>query len=100
MYSKRSPPTAPAGIESPYISIPGSRGITPSTGSSRLRRYSSMGMVTDVGGVSIEETLPGRGWELQCQDERGPRGDHPSRTGHLFKKKKVDNTFLGQNGRF
>src|SRR5450432_206914 len=62
MYSKRSPPTAPAGMELPYMSIPGNRGITPSTGSSRLRRYSSM--VTDVGGVSIEGSLFARACEL------------------------------------
>src|SRR5215468_12178422 len=42
MYSKRSPPTAPAGIEFPNISIPGMCGIAPSTGINRSRRYSSI----------------------------------------------------------
>src|ERR1022692_2732588 len=42
MYSKRSPPTGPAGMELPYISIPASWGIAPSTGISLSRRYSSM----------------------------------------------------------
>src|SRR4029077_18522197 len=39
---KRSPPTDSAGIELPYISIPGICGIAPSTGVSRWRRYSSI----------------------------------------------------------
>src|SRR6185436_4172314 len=51
MYSKRSPPTAPAGMELPYISIPARWGIAPSTGISRLRRYSSI--VGSICGVSI-----------------------------------------------
>src|SRR5215469_8067967 len=42
MYSKRSPPTAPAGIEFPNISMPGMCGIAPSTGINRSRRYSSI----------------------------------------------------------
>src|SRR5689334_625724 len=48
MYSNRSPPTVPAGIESPYISIPGRCGIAPSTGISRSRRYSSIPMSEDA----------------------------------------------------
>src|SRR5271168_1294884 len=40
MYSKRSPPTVPAGIEFPNISMPGRRGIAPSTGINRSRKYS------------------------------------------------------------
>src|SRR6478672_12971098 len=48
MYSNRSPPTVPAGIESPYISIPGRCGIAPSTGISRSRRYSSIPMRADA----------------------------------------------------
>src|SRR5271156_5312812 len=42
MYSKRSPPTVPAGIEFPNISMPGMCGIAPSTGINRSRRYSSI----------------------------------------------------------
>src|SRR5215472_14919845 len=42
MYSKRSPPTVPAGMELPNISIPGICGIASSTGVRRWRRYSSM----------------------------------------------------------
>jgi hypothetical protein len=42
MYSNRSPPTVSAGIELPYISIPGKWGMAPSTGKSRFRRYSSI----------------------------------------------------------
>src|SRR5215470_11941997 len=42
MYSKRSPPTVPAGIEFPNISMPGRCGIAPSTGINRSRRYSSI----------------------------------------------------------
>src|SRR5580704_17801625 len=41
MYSKRSPSAFAAGIEFPYISIPGRWGIAPSTGFNLLRRYSS-----------------------------------------------------------
>src|SRR5438477_119293 len=37
MYSKRSPPTVPAGMELPYMSIPAKCGIAPSTGISRFR---------------------------------------------------------------
>src|SRR5271168_1894523 len=48
MYSKRSPPTLPAGMEFPYMSVRSRCGIAPSTGISRLRRYSSMlGSVPD-----------------------------------------------------
>src|SRR5215471_13294379 len=42
MYSKRSPPTVPAGIEFPNISMPGRCGIAPSTGINRSRKYSSI----------------------------------------------------------
>src|SRR5579872_6980230 len=42
MYSNRSPPTVPAGIEFPNISMPGICGIAPSTGINRSRKYSSM----------------------------------------------------------
>src|SRR5579863_551600 len=42
MYSKRSPPTVPAGIEAPNISMPGICGMAPSTGMRRSRRYSSI----------------------------------------------------------
>src|SRR5713101_6466638 len=42
MYSNKSPPTVPAGMVSPYISIPGRCGIAPSTGISLSRRYSSI----------------------------------------------------------
>src|ERR1700736_6659835 len=42
MYSNKSPPTVPAGMESPYISTPGRCGIAPSTGMSLSRRYSSI----------------------------------------------------------
>src|SRR6267154_4655361 len=53
MYSKRSPPTVPAGIELPHISIPCTWGIAPSTGISRLRRYSSI--LGALYGVAIRE---------------------------------------------
>src|SRR5579863_2470285 len=42
MYSNRSPPTVPAGIEFPNISMPGMCGMAPSTGINRSRRYSSI----------------------------------------------------------
>src|SRR6266436_6022791 len=42
MYSKRSPPTVPTGIEFPNISMPGMCGIAPSTGIKRSRKYSSI----------------------------------------------------------
>src|ERR1700690_2129654 len=54
MYSKRSPPTVSAGIELPYISIPSSWGIAPSTGISRRRKYSSM--LGSTRGVDIHES--------------------------------------------
>src|ERR1039458_9320108 len=41
MYSKRSPPTGPAGMELPYISMLAIWGIAPSTGISLLRRFRS-----------------------------------------------------------
>src|ERR1043165_4583527 len=47
MYSNRSPPTLPAGTESPCISIPARRGIEASAGVSNSRRYSSMLMPED-----------------------------------------------------
>src|SRR5215471_15006384 len=53
MYSNRSPPTVPAGTEFPYISIPGRCGIAPSTGMSRLRRYSSI--AKSVSGAAIRD---------------------------------------------
>src|SRR5258705_251311 len=55
MYSKRSPPTVLAGMELPYMSIPSRCGIAPSTGISRLRRYSSMPGSTC--GVAIDRIL-------------------------------------------
>src|SRR5712692_9800343 len=42
MYSNKSPPTVPAGMESPYISIPARCGIAPSTGMSLSRKYASI----------------------------------------------------------
>src|SRR5215472_5968068 len=42
MYSNRSPPTVPTGMELPYISIPGTCGIAPSTGINLFRKYSSI----------------------------------------------------------
>src|ERR1700674_81960 len=54
MYSKRSPPTGPAGMELPYISMPTSWGMAPSTGISLLRRYSSI--VSSTWGVTIRTT--------------------------------------------
>src|SRR3981081_3866996 len=53
MYSKRSPPTLPAGMELPYISMPASWGITPSTGINLLRKYSSMPGSTGVAIIRI-----------------------------------------------
>src|ERR1700688_4189151 len=53
MYSKRSPTTSPAGIDLPYISMPASWGIAPSTGISLLRRYSSMPSSTCRFGMSL-----------------------------------------------
>src|SRR5215475_4429992 len=53
MYSNRSPPTVPAGMEFPYISISGRCGIVPSTGMSRLRRYSSI--AKSVSGAAIRD---------------------------------------------
>src|SRR5580658_3963896 len=41
MYSNRSPPTVPAGMVLPYISIPGRCGMAPSTGISLSRKYAS-----------------------------------------------------------
>src|SRR5271167_3125160 len=55
MYSKRSPPTVSAGMELPYISIPSSCGIAPSTGISRFRKYSSM--LGSICGVAIHESV-------------------------------------------
>src|ERR1700687_4288140 len=55
MYSKRSPPTGPAGMELPYISMPTSWGMAPSTGISLLRRYSSI--VSSAWGVTIRTIL-------------------------------------------
>src|SRR6476661_1274464 len=55
MYSKRSPPTVSAGMELPYISIPSSCGIAPSTGISRRRRYSSM--LGSVREATIQESV-------------------------------------------
>src|SRR5438270_747521 len=55
MYSKRSPPTVPAGMELPYMSIPDRWGIAPSTGISLLRRYSSM--PGSICGVTIRASL-------------------------------------------
>jgi hypothetical protein len=48
-------PTGPAGMELPYISMPASRGMAPSTGISLLRRYSSM--VSSTSGVAITTIL-------------------------------------------
>src|SRR5258706_9465486 len=60
MYSKRSPPTLPAGIEFPYISILARCGMAPSTGISLLRRYSSiLGSI----GVAIDYEFS-RTWQL------------------------------------
>src|SRR5580704_9430925 len=70
MYSNRSPPTVPAGIEFPNISMPGICGIAPSTGIKRSRKYSSMlGTVLIFViarflsglGEFLEESLLGRG---------------------------------------
>src|SRR5436190_332634 len=57
MYSNRSPPTVPAGMELPYISIPARCGIAPSTGISLLRRYSSM--LGSSCGVNITDSARG-----------------------------------------
>src|SRR5262245_48340536 len=59
MYSKRSPPTVPAGIEFPNISMPGMCGIAPSTGINRSRKYSSI-LETVYAFVIVEEHLPSR----------------------------------------
>src|ERR1035437_778539 len=52
MYSKRSPPTFPAGIELPNISMPSRCGIAPSTGINLLRRYSSILGSACISGIS------------------------------------------------
>src|ERR1700736_1209240 len=65
MYSNRSPPTVPAGMEFPYISIPGRCGIAPSTGISLLRRYSSI--LGSLYGVTIKRILRYRDLEVQTR---------------------------------
>src|SRR5882762_10015686 len=74
MYSNRSPPTVPAGMELPYISIPSTCVIVPSTGISRLRIYSSivgavyMFVIRDFQAEAIHsfDVCPTRSLTLRC----------------------------------
>src|SRR5262249_42576146 len=78
MYSKRSPPTVPAGMELPNISMPGMCGIAPSTGMSRSRRYSSM-----VGKFAVVMAVSGRMLIEEFSTSWLPRS-HPNHSHQLL----------------